>query len=490
MVKVPASFGEVFDGIPPYQQKVLIRLVLQKAVVSRDQLKLALYAKPPRLSELTQGAARSQTSNWLPVRNPFHKQSLFFRVFEYSDTLKLLLTMLSYYFIFVNMKFIPRKLAPELKSAARAFPALILTGPRRAGKTTLLQKVFPKADYLLLEDPDLIDRFRADPRSFIGELKPPAILDEIQHVPEVLSYLRTVIDRAPERKGQWFLSGSQEAPLMQGVTESMTGRAAVFQLLPLAHEESNTVSLLHGGFPEVLKHPSARKTWFRSYIQTYLERDVRSVSSIRDLATFRRFMALLASRCGQILNKTDLAAPLGVSVPTVSSWLSILEITSQILLIPPFYENFGKRMIKSPKLYFVDSGLACYLLGIESDQALNRSPFLGPVFEGFIASEIVKHQINTGGGKALYYFRDRQGLEVDFLLDLGDRRLALIEAKATRSPTPRHAEPLIRLENAIKRYDTRRFVVCRSSSGQRDLSTLRPGVKTLSLNRLSDLWQT
>ena len=366
---------------------------------------------------------------------------------------------------------------------------MIVTGPRRAGKTTLLREVFPKAEYFLLEDPDLIARFRADPRSFIEEIKPPAILDEIQHVPEVLNYLRTVIDGNPERKGQWLLTGSQEAPLMRGVSESMTGRAAVFQLLPFSREETDKVSLLHGAFPEVIAHPSARRTWFRSYIQTYLERDVRAVSSIRDLATFRRFLALLASRCGQLLNKTDIAAPLGVSAPTVTSWLSVLEITSQILLVPPFYENFGKRLIKSPKLYFVDSGLACHLLGIESEQDLDKSPFLGPVFEGFVAAEIVKRQLHTGHEKSLYYFRDRQGLEVDFLLDLGDRRLALIEAKATRTPTPRATEPLLRLEKAIKRYDVRRFVVHRPSRGRRTFAALSPGVKALPVDRLVDLWQ-
>lgn len=388
------------------------------------------------------------------------------------------------------MRFIPRQLAPELKAAARAFPALIVTGPRRAGKTTLLRKVFPRAEYFLLEDPDLIARFRADPRSFLGEIKPPAILDEIQHVPEVLDYLRTVIDAEPGRKGQWFLTGSQEAPLMQGITESMTGRAAVFQLLPFSCEETDKVSLLSGGFPEVINHPSARRTWFRSYVQTYLERDVRSLSSIRDLATFRRFLALLASRCGQMLNKTDLAAPLGVSVPTVTSWLSILEITSQILLVAPFYENFGKRLVKSPKLYFLDSGLACHLLGIESEQALDKSPFLGPIFEGFVAAEIVKHQIHTGDSRSLYYFRDRQGLEVDFVLDLGDRRLALIEAKATRTPIPRAADSLERLAKATETYDVRRFLVHRPAHKGRGLAVLRPGVKALPADRLAGLWKS
>jgi hypothetical protein len=387
------------------------------------------------------------------------------------------------------MRYIPRQLTAELKSAAKAFPALIVTGPRRAGKTTLLRKVFPKATYLLLEDPDVIARFRADPRSFIEEISTPAILDEIQNVPEVLNYLRTMIDGQPEKMGKWLLTGSQEAPLMQGVTESMAGRAAVFQLLPFSSEETDKVSLVRGGFPEVLARPSVREIWFRSYIQTYLERDVRAVSSIRDLSTFRRFLSLVASRCGRILNKTDIAAPLGVSVPTLASWLNVLEVTSQIILVPPYYENFGKRLIKSPKVYFLDSGLACHLLGIESDEVLGKSPFLGPIFEAFVAGEIIKHQVHTGHGKTLYFFRDRQGLEVDFLLDRGDRRLALIEAKATRTPTPPAADPLFRLDRAIDGYDVRRFVVHRPTRGGRSFSTLCPGVKALPADCLREIWR-
>ena len=385
------------------------------------------------------------------------------------------------------MRYIPRHLGNELEAAASAFPALILTGPRRAGKTTLLRHTFPEAAYHLLEDPDLVARFRADPRSFVDEVDPPVILDEIQRVPELLNYLRTRIDAHPERAGQWFLTGSQEAPLMQGVTESMAGRAAIFQLLPLSRGESDRVSLLGGGFPEALAKPDVRRTWFRSYVQTYLERDVRTVTAIRDLATFRRFLALLASRCGQLLNKTDIAAPLGVSVPTVTSWLSVLEITSQVLLVPPYYENFGKRLVKSPKIYFADSGLACHLLGIETEDALSRSPFLGPLFEGFVASEIVKHQLNNGHGKSLYFFRDRQGLEVDFLLDQGNRRLALIEAKATRTPRPSDAAPLLRLDRAIEGHDVSRYVVHRPVRGERQFTTLAPGVRALSCDQIAEL---
>ncbi len=384
------------------------------------------------------------------------------------------------------MRFARRLLASQLERACRAFPALCLIGPRRAGKTTLLQKLFPQASYYLLEDPDTVARLRADPRQFLEEVSTPAIFDEIQNVPEILNYLRARIDRNPRRTGQWFLTGSQEAPLMQGVTESMAGRAAIFQLLPLSIRESSRVSLFRGGFPEVLARPAASDIWFRSYVQTYLERDVRAVSQIRDLSTFRRFLALLASRCGQVLNRAGMAAPLGVSVPTISQWLSILEVTAQILLIPPFFENFGKRLTKSPKLYFGDSGLACHLLGIESEAMLNRSPFLGPVFEGFVASEILKEQLGSGKPRALYWFRDQQGLEVDFVIPLGNRKLVFAEAKATRTVTPAMAEPLVRLAGAVSDYDVRSVVIHRSGRDQPPTTALRPGVAALPVDRVGE----
>lgn len=382
------------------------------------------------------------------------------------------------------MRYIPRQIESELLSASKHFSGLIVTGPRRAGKTTLLRKLFPKAQYYLLEDPDIISRLRADPRSFIEEIRPPAILDEIQNVPEILNYIRTQMDRLPTKKGQWLLTGSQDAPLMKGVTESMAGRVAVFRLLPFSISETPKVSLLNGGFPEVLTHPSVSQTWFRPYIQTYLERDVRAISSIRDLATFRRFLSLLASRCGQILNRTDLAAPLGVTVPTVSEWLSILEITSQIILVPPFYENFGKRLIKSPKLYFYDSGLVCHLLGIDSENMLSRSTFLGAIFEGFVASEIVKLQMNSGRSRQLYYFRDQQGLEVDFLVPAGEQKLVLLEAKASRTVLPETAESLSRLSKVVPNYDVKSFLIYRPSKGKEPIFTLRPGIKAFSIEKL------
>jgi predicted AAA+ superfamily ATPase len=337
----------------------------------------------------------------------------------------------------------------QVLRSARSFPAVVLTGPRRAGKTCLLRRLFPRADYFLLEDPDVVARLRADPQGFLDGVKTPAILDEVQNVPEVFAFVRSRIDRHPRRTGQWLITGSQEAPLMRGVSESMAGRAAVLELLPFSARETPKTSLLLGGYPEALARPRASGLWFSSYVRTYLERDVRTVTAVKDLATFRRFLALLASRHGQVLNKTDLAGPLGVSVPTIAQWLSVLETTAQILIVPPFYENFGKRLIKSPKIYIADSGLACHLLGIESDAELRKSPFLGALFEGFVAAEIAKAQTNAGKRREIYHFRDEQGLEVDLLVPRRGGGLMLVECKATRTVAPAMAAALQRLAGAV-----------------------------------------
>ncbi len=381
------------------------------------------------------------------------------------------------------MRYIARRLTRVLLDASRHFPAVVVTGPRRAGKTTLLRKLFPEARYVLLEDPDIQARVRSDPRSFLEELRPPVVFDEIQNAPELLDYVRTFIDTKSRRMGQWLFTGSQEAPLMRGITESMAGRAAILQLLPLSLEETAKVDLLHGGFPEVLARPQARRLWFASYLQTYLERDVRAITNVRDLATFRRFLSLLASRHGQVLNKTDLAAPLGVSVPTIGEWLSILEVTGQIMLVSPFFENFGKRLIKSPKIYWADSGLACYLLGVTSVAELERSPFLGALFEGFVAAEILKSEANRGMRKELYYFRDQQGLEVDFLVPRRNSNLWLIEAKAGKTVRPSMATPLLSLRRALAKRSVRLTVVHRKSRSQLTTAAIARGVEALDVER-------
>jgi len=382
------------------------------------------------------------------------------------------------------MQHAPRLIESTVRKAARNFPAVVLTGPRRAGKTWLLRHLFPKAGYYLFEDPDLVARFRHDPQGFLDGVKMPAILDEIQNAPEVFNFVRARIDRDPRRAGRWFLTGSQEAGLMRNVTESMAGRAAILQLLPMSYAESGKVSILRGGFPEVLARPAATSIWFSSYLQTYLERDVRSISAVHDLAAFRRFLALLATRHGQLLNKSDLAAPLGMSVPGIGRWLDILEITGQVLLVPPWFENLGKRLIKSPKIYIADAGLACHLLGITSAVELEKSPFLGSLFEGFIAAELAKAQVNAGRRRELYYFRDQQGLEVDFIVPGVSGTVRLVEAKASATPTPGMTTPMRKLAEAFRkargvpRQVDMTLVYCPSRSSGLS-QAISPGVKAL-----------
>jgi uncharacterized protein len=386
------------------------------------------------------------------------------------------------------MRFIHRAMQPFAMEAVRGFPAVVLTGPRRAGKTTFLRHLFPNASYVLLEDPDVQSRARSDPRALIEELRLPVVFDEIQNVPELFGYIRTQIDQAPRRMGQWLFTGSQEAPLMQGVTESMAGRAAILQLLPFSLAETTRASLLFGGFPEVLASPARRALWFSSYIQTYLERDLRAVTNVRDLATFRRFFAVLASRHGQILNRTDLAGPMGVTLPTINEWLNVLEITGQIMLIPPYFENFGKRLIKSPKVYVGDSGLACYLLGIETQAELERSPFLGPLFEGHVASEILKSQVNHGRRKELYHFRDQQGLEVDFIFPDGHGVRWMVECKAAKTVHPRMTGPLLSLGRVVKGpAPVRMTVVHRKSKTAPATRALAPGIEALDIEAFVDV---
>ena len=383
------------------------------------------------------------------------------------------------------MPVIPRHLTPYLSAALRRFPAVVVTGPRRSGKTTLLRLSAPHAQYVLLEDPDIQDRIRRDPRAFLDSLRPPVIFDEIQNTPQLLDYIRTLVDAKPRKMGQWLFTGSQEAPLMQGITESMAGRAAILQLLPFSLAETAKAGPLLGGFPEVVLRPRGRELWFASYLQTYIERDVRLITSVRDLPAFRRFLSLVASRHGQMLNRSDLAAPLGVSVPTISEWLRILEITGQVILVPPYFENFGKRLVKSPKVYWGDTGLACHLLGIQTQAELERSPFFGSIFEGFVAAEILKSQVNRGRRKELYFFRDQQGLEVDFLVPQANARFWLVEAKASKTVQPSMAAPMLSLSGATGKRAARRIVVYRKPRTGPAFTALTKGVEALTLEQFT-----
>jgi len=373
---------------------------------------------------------------------------------------------------------IPRSIESAVKRAMKSFPAMLLTGPRQSGKTTLLKERFSRTHkFISLENPDLRDRLRQDPIGFIKENPPPVILDEIQYAPEFLHYVKSAIDenRAP---GQWLLSGSQSFALMHGVSQSLSGRVAVLSLLPmslgesqglgtrssgiddilsgLTHEkqkrtpksgpQSATVPLhdwlLRGAYPEIRTNPKVdRQLWCSSYIQTYLERDVRQVVNVGDLGVFNRFLRLCAGRTGQVLNMSELARDTGVSVPTIKKWLSVLEASYQIFLLPPHFRNFGKRLIKSPKLYFVDTGIATFLLGLHASEPTLQGPQFGPLFETMVVSEWLKAFHHRGERPELYYWRSKQGLEVDLVVDRNGR-LHPIEIKATATLLPGHMDSI------------------------------------------------
>ena len=373
---------------------------------------------------------------------------------------------------------IPRSIEFAVKKAMKTFPAVLLTGPRQSGKTTLLKERFSRTHkFVSLENPDLRDRLRQDPIGFLKENPPPVILDEIQYAPEFLHYVKSAIDenRAP---GQWLLSGSQSFALMHGVSQSLSGRVAVLSLLPmslgesqglgtrssgiddilsgLTHEKqkrtpksgplSATVPLhdwlLRGAYPEIRTNPKVdRQLWCSSYIQTYLERDVRQVVNVGDLGVFNRFLRLCAGRTGQVLNMSELARDTGVSVPTIKKWLSVLEASYQIYLLPPHFRNFGKRLIKSPKLYFVDTGLATFLLGLHASEPTLQGPQFGPLFETMVVSEWLKAFHHRGERPELYYWRSKQGLEVDLVVDRNGR-LHPIEIKATATLLPGHMDSI------------------------------------------------
>jgi predicted AAA+ superfamily ATPase len=327
-----------------------------------------------------------------------------------------------------------------------------------------------------LEDLDVRARAVADPAGFLDSLSMPVILDEIQHVPELLPYIKTRIDK-DRRPGQWLLTGSQNFALMQGVSQSLAGRVAVFALLPFNLAESAGYGeamlspagwcrrldqmerrnhalhlderLLRGAYPEIaVSRKVDRLTWCRSYVATYLERDVRQLAHVGDLRSFETFLRICAARTAQILDLTELAGELGVSLPTVKRWISVLEASYQIFLLQPFYRNIGKRLIKRPKLYFLDTGLATFLMGLHDREALRYGPSFGALFETLIVAEFLKRFHHSGEMPALYYLRTQDGLEVDLVLELS-QKLHCFEIKSSATLTPLHAKSFRRLKSDV-----------------------------------------
>ena len=329
---------------------------------------------------------------------------------------------------------ITRTLKNHLLQLAKGFPIISVTGPRQSGKTTLVRDTFPKHSYISLEDIDTREFAQEDPRGFLNRFQNGVILDEIQKVPQLFSYLQTRVDQ-DLIPGNWILTGSQNYLLMEKVSQSLAGRTAITQLYPFSIEELQGEAdelnlewnecLFTGFFPKLHVSPILPKDWYSAYIRTYLERDVRDLLRLGDLSTFSRFLRLAAARTGQLLNYNSLAVDCGVSQPTAKSWLSILEATGLVFLLSPHYANFSKRLIKTPKLYWTDTGILCHLLRVNGPEDLLDHPYRGAIFESYAVSEILKWFIHNGKEANLFFWRDRTGHEVDVILEAGKNWIPL-----------------------------------------------------------------
>lgn len=324
---------------------------------------------------------------------------------------------------------IKREITDLLSEMGKTFPAIAIMGPRQCGKTTLAKAVFPHLPYVTLEDPDVRKSASNDPRYFLGQYKDGAILDEIQNAPELMSYLQGMIDARPDAMGRYVLTGSRQFALMEAMTQSLAGRIGILTLTPFTLGElyGDNLSgmnvdevIVKGFYPPVHVRNVRPKLWYSSYFQTYLERDVRQILKVKDLSAFELFVRLLAGRTGQELNLNSLGVDAGVTHTTAKSWISVLEASGLVFKLPPYFKNYNKRLVSAPKLYFADTGLVCWLMGIETAEQLHLNPQYGAIFETAIVCELRKRVLNSGELPRLYYWRDNSKLEIDLIQEKSD----------------------------------------------------------------------
>lgn len=348
---------------------------------------------------------------------------------------------------------ISRKIVPILQEYATEFRSVLVVGPRQSGKTTLIKATFPDKPYISLENPDERLLAENDSRAFLNRFPNGAILDEIQHVPKLMSYMQEILDNT-QTDGLFILTGSNNILLQEKVSQSLAGRLGVLELYPLSYQEIFTINqnftlnelILMGSYSEIYSKHRKPELWYNSYIKTYIERDVRQIKNIENATLFIKFLMLCAGRIGQQINLTNISNECGIDLRTVQSWLSVLEQTYVIKQLQPYYNNFNKRIVKTPKLYFIDTGLACALLNIRKLDELTLSHFRGALVENFIIMESLKNNTNQNTNNTLYYWRDNKGVEIDLIVDNGQTFFP-IEIKAAQTFTKDFVKNLDKINN-------------------------------------------
>jgi predicted AAA+ superfamily ATPase len=358
-----------------------------------------------------------------------------------------------------------RNITHELREAAGEYPVVTVFGPRQSGKTTLVQMTFPDKPYYSLEDPDMRLAAETDPRGFLAQIPEGAVLDEVQRLPLLLSYIQGIVDNK-RKPGIFILTGSHQPEVHQAVSQTLAGRTAILTLLPFSLPELRIYNkewetydlLLKGGFPRIHEERLNPVRFFNGYLQTYVERDVRALVNLKELRPFQQFLMLLAGRLGNVVNYTSLSNDVGVSATTVKNWISVLKASFVVFELPPFFENVGKRVIKSPKIYFSDTGLACHLLAITSRNQARRDPLRGGLYENLVILEVLKARMNRGMRPELYFFRDTHGNEVDLVLREGNT-LIPVEIKSASTFTRDFLKGIERFRSVVGQRSTGGFVL-------------------------------
>ncbi|MCF8128902.1 MAG: ATP-binding protein [Deltaproteobacteria bacterium] len=377
---------------------------------------------------------------------------------------------------------IPRQIVDEFQEALKEYPVVTVFGPRQSGKTTLVRMNFPEKPYYSFEDPDTRLAVQADPRGFLQSIPDGAILDEVQRIPDLLSYLQGVVD-AGNKSAKFILTGSHQPEVHQAVSQTLAGRTAILTLLPFSLDEIshyerewNPFDLIATGmFPRIHEEKLEPSRFFNGYVQTYVERDVRALINLKDLRLFQHFLILLAGRIGQVINYASLSNDVGVSSTTVKNWISVLKASFVIFELPPFFENIGKRVVRSPKIYFTDTGLAAHLMGIETGDQASRDPLRGNLYENLIILEFFKALLNQGKRSNLHFYRDTHGNEVDLIVKMG-RRLIPIEIKSAATFTPQFLKGIERFRKAAGERCDNGFVLY---GGERKMTV--KGVQVMNL---------